>query len=749
MISKIYTEDIVILKEFLDKCASLMGNMEKDIVRLETGSGDKSLYDCIYKNINIIRKGSSFFGLTALLKVTNEMNFIMGRITAGPVLTGHIDALLLSLDFLNSYIIRLGSKLQVISVSGNENGKFIEFAPDSKEEQILGSIEKIHKQYESEDGLDRYRKTDKTDEDSYDVLLSEGLQSKIEEDVREQFVFENAEHLELIENNILIRLDNDNNDKESINEIFRVVHSIKGGTGVYLSTLSPEDPHYEHTKNFLEVVHSFENLLSLIRDKQYAFDKNLVNLSFRVIDFFKSFIQFIGLGEGNIENYKEIAESINFEISNLESLPAKSGQESTTVNYKDEADKNRKYDDIPGHKKANGNITQSIRVRQEKIDAMMNIISELVTAKNSFAHISEKLGTEYNLPEISKEIKQVEAYVNRISDELQNSIMSIRMVEIRTVFQKMPRVVRDIAQNSGKNIELIIEGEDTEIDKSIIEHISDPLVHIIRNSTDHGIEPYEERISIGKPGKGKIILRAYNKNKYVYIEVEDDGRGIDPEKIKEKALAKELISEAEAEKMNNKQLINLIFIPGFSTANQVTEVSGRGVGMDIVKSNISKINGSVTVESEIGKGTKMVIRLPLSLAISRGLIVEAEGTDFIIPLESIVETVKVSTDKIHHFNGRYFTYLRGTVIGMEWISKIFMLGKRDTLKKELNAVILTNGTENIALVVDKLKKEQEFVMKPLEGHLASIPGISGSTILGNGKVVLIVNPSDLIKLSGL
>jgi Chemotaxis protein histidine kinase and related kinases len=389
-------------------------------------------------------------------------------------------------------------------------------------------------------------------------------------------------------------------------------------------------------------------------------------------------------------------------------------------------------------------VTQSIRVNQDKLDKMMNMISELLIAKKSFTHISSKLTTEYKLPQISKEVKEVGAYVNRISDELQNTIMSIRMVEIKTIFQKMPRVIRDIAQSTGKKMELIMEGEHTEIDKTIIEQISDPLVHVIRNSADHGIEPLEERLLKGKPEKGRIVLRAYNKNKLVYIEIEDDGKGIDAELIKSKAIEKKLITQAEADKMTKNQLVNLIFLPGFSMAKEITEVSGRGVGMDIVKSNITKINGKIFIESEVDKGTKMTIQLPLSLAVSRGLIVEVGQETYIFPLDNIVETVKIKTSSIHNYNGKYLTYLRGTVIGMEWLSQIFATGDKDTEKEELNAVILTNGHENYAIVVDRLKNEQEFVVKTLEGHLAAIPGITGSTLLGNGQVVLIVNPIDLI-----
>lgn len=390
---------------------------------------------------------------------------------------------------------------------------------------------------------------------------------------------------------------------------------------------------------------------------------------------------------------------------------------------------------------------QSIRVSQDKLDKMMNMISELLIAKNAFMHIAAKLNVEYDLPEMSKEVKRVGASINRISDELQNAILSMRMIEVKTVFQKMPRIVRDISQSTGKKMELRMEGEHTEIDKTIVEQISDPIVHLIRNAADHGIESPEERKRKGKSETGKITLRAYHKNKHAYIEIEDDGKGMDARLLKQKAVDKGLISREDAENMTESQAINLIFLPGFSTAGQITEVSGRGVGMDIVKSNIEKINGSIRIDSEVDRGTKMVIQLPLTLAVSRGLTVRVLNETYIIPIDYISETVKIKPEEIHAFNGKYFAHLRGDVIGIEWLSKLFLLGERTTDHEELNTVIVSNGPEKFGLVVDKLKNEQEFVMKTLDGHLAGIPGISGSTLLGDGQVVLIVNPIELVQLA--
>jgi len=742
MCSKIYWEDINLVKVFINDSIKSLDRIEKEILKLEIRLDNLDLHNNIYKYIHRIKSGSSFLGLTGITRITYEMEFILDILKNEKVnaSTELIDSLLLCIDFLNEYAKRLYGELKERNLSNKNDGIYFEFTNIFKEDQILERLKLEHEKYER-DSREGYLKQETSLETDNGIEMSplDGFQSGFAEDVKEQFLIENSEHLEKIENDLLIHLDSNKNDRESIDEIFRVVHSIKGGAGIYLATISPESPIYDGLKLFLDTVHTFESLLSIIRDKEINFEKIHMELSLIVVDNLKSFINNIDSGKTRIQLDNSIIDKINQEIMNIQELPINPVQNvSTTV---------VKGDGKAENTKSKGSVAQSIRVNQDKIDKMMNVISELIIAKNSFAHITEKLNNEYNLPEISKEVKQVGAYVNRISDELQNSIMAIRMVEVVTVFQKMPRVIRDIAQSTGKKMELIMEGESTEIDKSIIEKISDPLVHLIRNSADHAIESLQERNEKGKPETGRIVLRAYNKNKYVFIEIEDDGKGINPQSIKEKALEKGIISEIEAEKMNESQLINLIFLPGFSMAKQITAVSGRGVGMDIVKSNIEKINGNIAIESEVDKGTKIIIRLPLSLAVSRGLIVEVSNETYIIPLENIVETVKINRNNIHKFNGKYFTYLRETVIGMEWLSKIFMLVEMDMQKEELNAVIISNGIENYAIVVDKLKNEQEFVMKTLDGILSTIPGISGSTLLGNGQVVLIVNPIDVIKLA--
>jgi len=737
-----YLDDIDLVKMFIDEWTECLEGLEKEILKLEVHSDDSELLNDIFRRVHSIKGGSSFVGLSGITKLSHEIEFTLDAIRKrkASVNSELIDSLLQAVDFLNDYISQLYEKLKGNDLSGENGTIYIEFGNEQKEKSVLEGLKQALEKCEKNEKEDvKTGEKDGQEEVEPDVLRTEEFKGKLAEEMKEQFILENTEYIERIENQLLIQLENNGDDRNVIHEIFRSIHSIKGGIGIYLAIVPHQSPYYSTLKEFSEVLHTFESLLALVRDRELTIDKRFINLSYEVMDYLKTSISTVASEECYSIPATGILDKVNRYVSYLQSVP-ENNTESPPKPFRPEPGK---ITDL----QQKGNIMQSIRVSQEKLDKMMNMISELLIAKNAFMHISSRLNLEYNLPEMSKEVKEVGLYINRISDELQNAIMSIRMVEIKTIFQKMPRVVRDISQSTGKKMELIMEGEDTEIDKTIIEQISDPLVHFIRNAADHGIEAPEERLSKGKPEIGRIVLRAYNKNKHVYIEIEDDGKGIDAEKLKKKAVEKGFITETEANRMSRSQLINLIFLPGFSTAKQITEVSGRGVGMDIVKSNIEKINGNVTIESVVDKGTKMIIQLPLTLAVSHGLTVEASGETYIFPLEYIVETVKIYRNNIHKFNDKYFTHLRGDVIGVEWLSKIFLTGDRDTGKEELNAVIISNGAEKYAIIVDKLKSEQEFVVKTLDGHLVSIPGISGSTLLGNGQVVLIVNPVDIIQLA--
>jgi len=370
------------------------------------------------------------------------------------------------------------------------------------------------------------------------------------------------------------------------------------------------------------------------------------------------------------------------------------------------------------------------------------------------SHIVERLETESlgsSADEKVKELRKASIYLDQVSKEIQASVLGIRMVPVKTIFTKFPRMLRDLAKGSGKKIELQMVGEDTEIDKSLIEELSDPLIHLIRNSADHGIELPEVRARSGKPETGTVVLRARHEGDSVLVEIEDDGKGIDPKIIRAKAVEKGILTAERGEQITDEEAINLIFLPGFSTAQKVTDISGRGVGMDVVKSNVRKLNGSVSVTSAVGQGSIFTIKLPLTLAIIDALLMRAGGQVFALPGTAVEETLLVPRETLAHLTRRKAINLRGEVLGIARLRELLHFkdapgGLADTAD-ELPVVVVSTGGRRMGIIVDAFLRRQEMVIKPLAPYLASLPGISGASILGDGGVVLILDPAELLMLA--
>ncbi|MFP4108596.1 MAG: chemotaxis protein CheA, partial [Desulfonatronovibrio sp.] len=392
-------------------------------------------------------------------------------------------------------------------------------------------------------------------------------------------------------------------------------------------------------------------------------------------------------------------------------------------------------------------IASTLRVDHSKLDDLMNLIGELIINRNRFAMLSKSLEEGHDVLEIAQQLTETTNSMARISDDLQVTIMNVRMVPVQTVFNKFPRLVRDLSRKSDKKVQLITEGEETELDKSVVELIGDPLVHLIRNSVDHGLEPEEDRKKAGKDLVGTVWLRAAHRGNSVVIEVEDDGRGIDPEKMKAKALEKNIISQEEAQNMEDQEAIDLIFAPGFSTAEKVTDISGRGVGMDVVKNNIKNLKGNVVVSSELGKGSKFSITLPLTLAIIEALMVKVAGQTYAIPLDAVSETTKIEASKLSEINNRKAVTLRGEVLGLADLGVLLELTEKQEEREVLPVVIIIVGDRRLGLVVDTLLERQEVVIKSLGEYMGDQPGISGATIMGDGRVVLILDPHEVYKMA--
>ncbi len=394
----------------------------------------------------------------------------------------------------------------------------------------------------------------------------------------------------------------------------------------------------------------------------------------------------------------------------------------------------------------------TIRVDVERLDNVMNLVGELVLSRNRIFNIASKLELKYPEDEFTESLIQVVSNLNLITTDLQLAVMKTRMQPVKKVFSKFPRMVRDLSRELGKEIELNIIGEETELDKSVIEEIGDPLVHLIRNSIDHGIEMPEDRIKAGKPKAGLIKLSAKHEGNYIIIGVSDDGKGMDPNILRKKAIEKELIDEKTAFSISDKDALSLIFAPGFSTKDKVTEISGRGVGMDVVKTNIQKLNGIIDIESEKGKGSDIILKLPLTVAIIQTLIIGIEDEIFAIPLNSVVETLRISESSIQTIDNHEVINLRKSVLSLLRLSEEFSIestsvGKTKVLSnKEVYVVVVALAEKRIGIVVDMLYGQEEVVIKSLGDYQFGYKGISGATITGDGKVVLIMDIASMIDI---
>jgi two-component system chemotaxis sensor kinase CheA len=387
----------------------------------------------------------------------------------------------------------------------------------------------------------------------------------------------------------------------------------------------------------------------------------------------------------------------------------------------------------------------SIRVDVERLDDLLNIVSELVLGRNRLAQVYSEFALEFEGTKYTRDLSDVTKQIDLMTNELQLVVMKTRMVKIGKVFNRFPRLVRDLSRGTGKTINLVIKGEETELDKTLIEEINDPLVHLIRNSVDHAIESPEERERNGKDTTGTITLSAEQEGNNIVIKVEDDGKGINPDVIKEKAVSKGLITKEKAKELSKQDTYNLIFLPGFSTAEKVTNISGRGVGMDVVKTNVTKLRGIINIESETGKGTKIVIKLPLTLAIIPGMIVKVNKETLVIPLNSVIEVVRVHSDNISTINKHEVIRMRDNIIPLIETDELIYSRKRETNEKVWQYVVVVGIAEKVfGIKVDEMVGQKEVVIKSLGDYLGSVEGIAGSTILGDGTVVMILDISELL-----
>jgi two-component system chemotaxis sensor kinase CheA len=593
----------------------------------------------------------------------------------------------------------------------------------------------------------------------------QALQRDEMQEIIEEFIVESSELMEhVIQDIVTIE---QSQDEEMINGIFRAVHTIKG-TSSFLgfNTLS-------------ELAHKGEDVLGSIRKGEMKIDQETADILLETFDLIKMIIDDIRSHGTEKQNTASVLEKLKGLMEGNKEKPAGPPEEKKKIGEmlldekiltknelddvlkKQKKDKDKKIGEIVveekfategqvknvlTRQKAASKEEQSIRIDVKKLDELMNLVGELVLGKNRLILVNSLAKKEDTSDVVFDNLADITNYLEAITNELQLSVMRARLVPISKVFNKIPRMVRDLCGEFKKDIELKVEGEETELDRSLIEALVDPMVHIIRNSVDHGIELPDEREKKGKRGKGLLSIRAYNEGNHVIIDVFDDGKGINLQAVKDKVKEKGLMTDSELASLSQKEAMNLVFIPGLSTAQKVSSVSGRGVGMDVVKTNIEKMNGQAYIDSELGQWTKLTIKLPLTLAIMRALIVQVEDELFAIPLNTVTELVKLKEGLIKTVDKNEVMVLRKAVIPLVDLLKTFSANKEES--KDGYVIICNIGEKTVGIKVHSVVGQEEVVIKPLGEFLKNIKGISGATIRGDGKVILILDiPSVILNYS--
>ena len=584
------------------------------------------------------------------------------------------------------------------------------------------------------------------------------------EEIIAEFITESQETLDKVDP-LFIELEARGGDKEILNNLFRIVHTIKGAAG------------FLGFQTMVEVAHNAESIMKKLREGEIALTRQLVDVVLKSIDMLRLLLRHIKDKDGVQEDVAPLVHELKLTLETAQPVKKdgfaqEAGEESRKTgaeSHKTDAESSPVHSEpvtpAPESRMQNTGPTavletvagpesaappekketqQTLRVEVDKIDKVMDLTGEVVLVRNRLLNIMGRLEQSYSDDQNVQSLLEAVSFLDLITSDMQLGVMKMRMQPIAKVFSKFPRLVRDIAGPLGKSVELRVAGEDTEVDKSVIEEIGDPMVHIIRNSVDHGIETPRERLAKGKPEKGTISISAEQKGNQIVIEVSDDGRGINIEKVKLKALEKGLVTADEAARMTEQAAINILFLPGFSTAEVATKLSGRGVGLDVVKTNISKLHGTVEVTTRRDAGTTFTIRLPLTLAIIQTLMVRAGGARYAVPLAPVEETLTVSKSDISDMGGTKALLIRGNVYPLFGLSGI--IGAAAGADAEYKyAVVVAIGEKHFCLGVDELLGQEEVVIKTLTGINTSSSYILGATITGDGRVVFILDLAAISK----
>ena len=584
-----------------------------------------------------------------------------------------------------------------------------------------------------------------------------------DQELLEGFLTETAELLEKLDDD-LVALEKAPGDTDLLNRIFRSIHTVKGASSFLGFDL------------LVKVTHKTEDVLNRLRKGELLVTPEIMDVILEATDLVKTLVS--DIKGGDIVD-REIDVTVNklipllSEQAAVQQQPAEQAAQPTTAAPAEaqspepaqepsetqpaaamppaaprQAPEPVKKPAPPKPVEKGGDDlsdNSTVRVDVKRLDDLMNQVGELVLERNRMIQLNQDLQSGSSDQVLfGEEFAKLSKRMSFVTSELQMQVLKMRMIPVEKVFKKFPRIVRSLARDLGKEVDLQIFGEETELDRSVVDEIGDPLIHLIRNAMDHGLETPDERMAVGKPRTGTLVLAAVHEGNSIIISIKDDGRGIDTERVGRKAIEKGLITEDQLAAMSQREMFDLIFLPGFSTKDKASDLSGRGVGMDVVKTNIKKLNGLIEIKSEKGLGSEFILRLPLTLAIIQSLLVEVEGEIYSIPLASVLETLRVDQREFHVIGGQEVLKLRDMVLPLIRLEQVFKVQRRYEQESFCYVVVIGAADKRVGLVVTRLVGQQEVAIKSLGNYLANVPGIAGSTILGDGRVTLIVDPVGMI-----
>lgn len=678
------------LEMFIDETKEHLQNLNDQVLVLEAEPDNIDTINEIFRAAHSLKGMAGTMGFKRMQRLTHDMENVFSEIRNGKmsVTPDLVDIVFKCLDAIEEY---LDCIINTSDEGENDNDELINMLNACLKEEGAPEPEKKVQQEEKVE----------TEADSADGDKRKFLHIDIADFEKNAIIEAKAKNLNVYGATVYI-------DESCILKAARAFLVFKG------------------LENKGEIIKSVPGVQD-IEDEKFDFDFSMLIISDKSLEEIKKIIT-------NVSEIKEVVIE-NYEIPSDANVVS-SVQKEEKEPEKEETKKKKTTPAKTGKPVAN----RSVRVDIEKLDVLMNLVSELIIAKNGLVSVSNQEDSKTSMQSFNEQIE----YLERITTNLHESVMKVRMVPIESVVNRFPRMIRDLSKKLGKEMELIMTGEDTELDRTVIDEIGDPLMHMLRNSADHGLEPTIDRLKLGKPQVGTIQLNAYQDGNNVTIEVIDDGAGIDVEKVKASALKKGTITEEQAEMMTEKEAIDLLFRPAFSTSEKITDVSGRGVGLDVVKNKIEGLGGDVEVSTKLGEGTKFTVRLPLTLAIIQALMVEVRQEKYAIPLNSIVTIEDVATNDIKYVQQKEVINLRGTVIPLVRLDEVLDCPPRDEEPENLVVVIVKKGDKQTGLVIDNLLGQQEIVIKPLGKYINIHRMISGATILGDGEVALIIDSNALV-----